>query len=120
MGRIGLIGLIWRKPGLLRSDGGSDLGDGFVVETERGAFGVEGIEFAKDCFEGAFASGFLAVKHAAAFVLFAEIGLNRFVVVIGDADELRRKSVAKDFEFVQLGFESLSLARIVPFANDGL
>ena len=66
------------------------------------------------------ASDFLAVKHAAAFVLFAEVVLNGFVVTVGDADELRGEAETKGFEFVQLGCEGLSLARSVPFANDGL
>jgi hypothetical protein len=94
--------------------------DGFVAGTQCGAFSVEGVEFAKDGFEGALAGGFLATEHAAAFVLFAEIGLNGFVVTIGDADELRREAEAQDGEFVQLGFQCLCLARTVPFANDGL
>ena len=73
----------------------------------------------KDGFEGAFAGGLLSAEEAA-FILFTEIGLDGFVVAIGDADELGREAVAKDRKFVQLGFERLSLARSIPFANDGL
>ncbi len=93
--------------------------DGFVAGAECGAFCVEGVEFAKDGFEGAFAGGFLSAEEAA-LILVAEIGLDRLVVTIGDADELRREAVTKDVEFVQLGFEGLGLARSIPFANDGL
>ena len=98
---------------------GRDLGDGIFARTECGAFGVESVECLEDCFESAFAAGLLSAQEAA-LILFAEIGLDGFVVTIGDADELRGKAVTKDFEFVQLGFEGLSLARTVPFANDGL
>jgi hypothetical protein len=90
------------------------------VGAQGGAFGVEGVEFAKDGLEGALASSFFAMEHAPAFTLLAEVGLNGFVVVVGDADELGGESVAKDFKFVQFGFEGLSLAGSVPFANDGL
>src|SRR5712672_546136 len=98
---------------------GRDLGDRLIARTECGAFGVESVECLEDCFESTFAAGLLSAQEAA-LILFAEIGLDGFVVTIGDADELRRKAVTKDFEFVQLGFEGLSLARTVPFANDGL
>jgi hypothetical protein len=94
--------------------------DWLIAGTEGRAFGIEGIEFAEDGIEGALAGDFLAVEHAAVLSLLAEIGLNGCVVAIDDADELRGEAVTKQFEFVQLGFESLSLARSVPLANDGL
>jgi hypothetical protein len=90
------------------------------VGPKSGAFGVEGVELAKNFFEGPFARGFFTMENAAAIVLFAEVGLDGLVVAIRDADELWREAIAKAFEFVQFSFEGLGLARCVPFAKDGL
>lgn len=90
MGGMGLI----RRYRLRLGKSVRDLGYGFVVRAEGGAFGIEGVELAKDFFESAFASGFLSTENAAAFALFAEIGLDGVVVAISDADELGREAVA--------------------------